>query len=200
MSRNRLRHLAVGYALGELAREVRELDGNSNYHPRIEEYFLNLDPPVKLFDSDGDGVKESYPYCAAAVQFVTDHVCELYGIVNPLNEVKREAYVQDYYDWAETNGLLIPSTEIDTGDLALYRFGDRPVRWNHVGLVIRPMDGDLFRAWEANTTPPPELREQATDTRVTERDGGGIYRKRRSAASSRVCFARWDLEIFVEDS
>lgn len=192
-----LRLIALGHLLGELGREVQEA-GDSNWSPRIEEYFLNLDPPIRLFDTDGDGVKEGYPYCAATIQFATDGAAERYGVVNPLDDVKREAYVQDYYDLAVERDWLISIEEVEAGDLLMFRFGANPTRWNHIGMVFAPpYGGDTIRTVEGNTSPPDNLAGDGE----SEREGNGLWAKDRALSSypERLCVARWDEGIIIEN-
>lgn len=192
-----LRELALGTLTSEIGTE--EI-GDSNYSPRIEEYFASLDPPIPLVDTDGDGqADEGYPYCAATVMFAIRRTCERYGVLNPMEPVVREAYVQDWYDYCDERGFFIPKEEAAGGDIVMYRFGQNPTRWNHIGLVFHGLllpDSEIFRAVEGNTSPPDDLPGQSGEA---QREGNGVWAKDREFHIGRVVFARWDEGIEIEN-
>lgn len=170
-----LRHLAVGIALGEAARGVRE--ESPNWGEDIRAYLAACDPPIKV----------PAPYCAAFVQACTDKAARQAGIANPLDDVVHEALVADYAVLAKARGWVVPSTLADTGDLILFRFAGAAPRWNHIGLVVSPPNRQgLVETVEGNTGDP----------RQDQRDGDGVYRKTRSIhASFQTMFVRWDKDV-----
>lgn len=170
-----VRHLAASCAQADEARGIRE--ARPNWGPEIRAYLANCDPPIS----------SAAPWCAAAVQYWTDLACRAWGVVNPLDAVLREAYVQDYFDLAQSRGWAIPDSMVDVGDLALFRFPGGPARWNHIGIVTRPPDAKgLFMSVEGNTGDPDK----------DQRDGDGVYLKTRSTAGSyRTVFVRWDRDV-----
>ena len=172
-----LRPIAAGIALQEAARGVRET--SPNWSKEIRLYLLNCDPPIKA----------PVPWCAAAVQYITDRACRQAGIANPLDAVKREAYVPDYFELAKDKGWVIPPTMADVGDLVLYQFNVGPRRWNHIGIVIKPPNAHgAFEACEGNTGDPNQ----------NQRDGDGFYLKERSVlATYKTCFVRWDRDVRI---
>lgn len=172
-----LRHLAVGIALGEAARGVREETPNWGKDVRL--YLLNCVPPVT----------RPAPYCAAFVQFCTDKACRQAGVRNPLDDVVHEALVADYAALATARGWVVPSSMADVGDLILFRFAGGPARWNHIGLVVSPPNarGEVETV-EGNTGDP----------RQSQRDGDGVFRKARTIhASYATMFVRWDRDVVL---
>src|SRR5690606_26964246 len=103
-----LRALALGVALGDLGRGVRET--SENWGPRIKEALALA------------GITAPAPWCAAWIQLCAHEAAELHGLRNPLADVARKALVLDYYTWAEEGGYLIPADQVDRGDLILFDF------------------------------------------------------------------------------
>lgn len=134
-----LSQVALGVALAEADRGTRETDG-PNEGPRIREYLANVDPPIH----------HAAPWCAAAVQYWADLAAHQLGMDNPLDEVRLEALVQSYADWAHWSGGRVWAHQVEPGDLVLYSFGGR--RFDHIGIVVRPPDeAGRFLAVEGNT-------------------------------------------------
>lgn len=167
-----VRYLAASCALAEEARKVRET--SPNWSKDIRLYGLNCEPPITF----------PIPWCAAFVQYITDKACRAWGVRNPLDDVKREAYVPDYAKLAADKGWVIPPTMVDVGDLVLFRFPGGPSRWNHIGIVTRPPDEwGQFTTVEGNTGDPSK----------DQRDGDGVYIKARSIRHNyQTMFVRWD--------
>lgn len=162
-----IRAVTLGVALGEISHGVRE-EGGNNEGPRIREYLMNTDPPIHV----------SAPWCAAAVQYWADVACRGLGVPNPLDEVRREAYVQDYRAWAIGRGALVSEVDAEPGDLVLYDF--RGIRWDHIGILLSPVEAGAFRAVEGNTSD------------ASQRDGDAVAVKgRRIDSGYPVCFVRW---------
>ena len=163
-----LQATAVEVAREEVERGVRE--ESSNWSPRIAEYIRNLDPPLDF----------PIPYCAAFVQFCTDMAAQTLRLENPLDQVKREAYVADYWAWARDHNLVVPDLElVRPGDLIVFSFGG--TRKDHIGFVETP-GSPAVTTLEANTSPGDE---------GSQRDGQGVHRKLRSVYGPGVEFIRW---------
>lgn len=159
---------ALGVAFDEVDHRIREVGGN-NRGPRIEQYRLNADPPFHV----------AVPWCALFVQYCTDIAARGLGVANPLDAVKLEAYVQSYYDWATGNDKVVNLNTVRAGHLVLFRFGSAN-RWNHIGLVARPPDGNgIIWTVEGNTS--------TTD----DRDGDGVEMKPRDTRELTCTFVAW---------
>lgn len=172
-----LRYLAAGIALGEAGRGVRETSPNWSRDIRL--YLLNCEPKIHT----------PVPWCAAFIQYCTDAAARRAGIANPLDDVKREAYVPDYFALAKQRGWVVPSTMADVGDLVLFEWATGPRRWNHIGIVARPPDlAGMFQTIEGNTGGPEQ----------DQRDGDGVYAKTRNLHFNyKTCFIRWDMDARV---
>ncbi len=171
MATHSLRILTLGVALGDVSHEVREVGGN-NMGPRVAWYLKNCVPPIII----------PAPWCAAAVQGCSDIAARAWGIPNPLDEVRQEALVLSYYEWARDNRLIVPAEEALPGDLAFYDFHpDSGNPWDHIGLLLDPVDfAGAYRAIEGNTGSQ------------SQRDGDGMFLKGRSTRSTyKTAFARW---------
>lgn len=162
-----LRLVTLGCAVMEAQRKVKE-EGGPNRGARVMEYLKNTDPPINT----------AAPWCAAFVQFCADTAAAALAIPNPLNEVKLEAYVQSYYQWAKNRGSIASELIAQPGDLVLYNFGAE--RWDHIGILLdAPSDG-AFRAIEGNTN------EEGS------REGDGVLIRIRSTRKKYpVTFVRW---------
>ena len=159
-----LADVTLGVALGEVDHKIREVGGN-NRGPRIAQYLGSLDPPIH----------SAAPWCAAFVAYCSDTAARGAGLTNPLDEVKLEAYVQSYYDWASPHKL---TSEPRRGDLVLFNFGGK--RWDHIGIIaIPPNEHGILYSVEGNTGD------------VNQRDGDGVYLKPRDTSKLTCCFVRW---------
>lgn len=166
-----LQLVALGVAIAEVDHEVRET-GGQNRGPRIRRYLANCEPPLP----------EGNPWCAAATQYCSDVAARALGLANPLDEVRLEAYVQSYYDWASARGLLVTASQTQPGDLVLFNF--RGVRWDHIGFVLEPplRQGDRWR---------PVRTVEGNTNDGGSRDGDGFYLKAREVRENRTIFVRW---------
>ena len=157
--------------LGSFARDASlgiGEEGGNNQGPRIREFALNADPPIHT----------AVPWCALAVQFHSDLAARTLGVPNPLDDVKLEAYVQNYFDTLAR--LEVDASQARAGDLVLYSFGGE--RWDHIGVVSKPprVGSSLFQAVEGNTSSE------------SERDGDAVALKARDLSGSyRVTFIDW---------
>ncbi len=171
-----LQDVALGVALCEADMDVRETRGN-NAGERIMEHLANVDPPIH----------SAAPWCAAAVQAWSDVAAEGVRESNPLDAVRQEALVQSYHEWAEANSSIVPFDEVERGDLVLYQFGSSG-RWNHIGLVVKPLSSTTFSAVEGNTplADAPEDEQRDSETKVD-----GVAVKVRRTDRYPVEFVRW---------
>lgn len=161
-----LPHATLGFAIAEHDHDVRE-EGGNNRGERVRKYLANTDPPINT----------AAPWCAAWIQYISDVTAQALGLTNPLDEVRLEALVQSYVDWAEAadRTVLVP----EPGDLVAFRFG-RVSRWNHIGILARVPDSHgMFWSVEGNTGD------------VNQRDGDGVYLKPRFMERQPVTFIRW---------
>lgn len=159
--------VTLGCAIRDADLGVGE-EGGNNEGPRIREFLANTDPPINI----------AAPWCAAAVQYWSDLAARRLKIPNPLDEVRLEAYVQNYFD--TLRHLEIAPGLVQQGDLVLFSFGGE--RWDHIGLVVTPpsVGVSLFETVEGNTSAE------------SERDGDAVAVKaRRLDAGYRVTFIDW---------
>lgn len=170
---SRLELVTLGLALAEVDHGVGE-EAGPNRGERIDRYLRNCDPPIAF----------AAPYCAAAMQYCSDVAADALGVYNPLDQVRLEAYVQSYHDWATSRGLLVPVGSC--GDLVLFSFGG--TRFDHMGILLDGVSRNgAFVSVEANTS--PGVGESRLER---EREGEGWYRKRRKVGGGYdVAFIRW---------
>ncbi len=172
-------HVALGVAICEADLDVME-EGGNNRGPRVMEHLANVDPPINI----------AVPWCAAAVQAWSDIAARAMGLPNPLDEVRLEAYVQSYYDWAYENDKIVSKDEARAGDLVLYKFG-KSGRWDHIGILATKVDlSDHFRAVEGNTP----IRHASEAEQRDSQTGDGVAVKVRRTDRYPVKFVRWDDE------
>lgn len=175
MAPDNLQAVALEIALAEYERGVRE--DEPNWSPRIEDYAANLDPPLDF----------AIPWCAAFVQFCSDEAARRLDVANPLDAVRREAYVQDYADWAEENFLWVaPQGVLVPGDLVVYSFGGE--RYDHIGFYEESLDSKTVLTVEGNTSPLGSPDHEPSDL---QREGDGLYRKTRRRDRHGCRFIRW---------
>lgn len=158
--------IAVGCAVRDADLGIGE-EGGNNSGPQIRAFALNADPPIH----------ESVPWCALAVQKWSDVGAKALGVDNPLDEVRLEAYVQNYYDTLKH--LEIEGQYAECGDLVLYSFGGK--RWDHIGLVVRAPEHDgSMVCVEGNTSSE------------SQRDGDAVaVKERHTHLSYDVTFIDW---------
>lgn len=172
----RLREVALGCALGEAGRGVREAGGN-NRGPEVLSYLSNA------------GIQVAAAWCAAFIQAMTDRAARLLKIRNPLDDVNREALVADYVTLAKERGWLVGPERVARGDLVCFRFGTPAGGWNHIGIVMDPPSRLPGGAWG------PFWTVEGNTGADGGRDGDGVYLKLRSYSAERVCFVAWDMGL-----
>lgn len=158
-----LREVTLGVAIGDARGKVRE-DG-TNKGRRITEALKNA------------GIDVSAAWCVAIVQLWADDAAAILRVPNPLDEVKLEALVASYLDWAVANRRVVAPEKALPGDLVIYKF----TTGNHAGLLIdTPAADGTFRAVEGNTNA------------AGSREGDGVYEKDRGTNKGySVTFVRW---------
>lgn len=174
----RLRDAAVGIAIGEAANDARELGGN-NRGKFVRKYLAS------------SGFGEGAPWCAAFVYWCILEAAEFLGTVNPLLNLERKALVAAYIDFARDHNWIVEPAQARAGDLVTFRWSSG----NHIGFLLEKPPVLAGRAdvvgsfWtvEGNTSPGVGLRVEER-----EREGDGVYRKRRHYLSTEVFFLRWD--------
>lgn len=166
-----LRLTTLGVALGEVSNEIGEV-GGENQGPRISWYLHNCEPPIRT----------PAPWCAAGLQGCSDIAARALRVPNPLDEVRREALVLSYYEWAKSKGLLVPASEAQPGDLAFFDFHPKSGNpWDHIGLVIEgPGDGVEYRTVEGNTSSANQREGDRWELKTRRTDRGYA-----------TAFARW---------
>ena len=116
---------------------IREEPGNRG--PAVE-YFLRQ-----------TGLGPGWPWCAAFVNGVIDIACAVHNVRSPFEGTIREAYVQDYVDYARSRTWLVPFSRAYPGCLfALYSEEKR--RYAHIGFVanVATTNGEYWTI-EGNT-------------------------------------------------
>jgi len=159
---------ALGAAISDARRTVKETATNAG--------------PVVTHMLKNAGINVAAPWCAAAVQDWADSAAQACNVSNPLDDVKLEAYVQSYYDWAKQyNRLVTDPTKAKRGYLVLYNFGGE--RWDHIGILKTPPTeagaGAPFIVCEGNTNDDGG------------REGDRVALKVRKIIPGRVCFVAW---------
>lgn len=164
-----LAQIALGVAVAEVG--VRE-QGGANRGPQVRKYLADCDPPLP----------EGNPWCAAFVQYCADHAARTAEVPNPLDDVKLEAFVQSYFDWASAGGKLVTASQAKPGDLVLFNFGG--ARWDHIGFVLQPpiaKDG----GWKPMRTVEGNTNDGGS------REGDGVYVRAREVRDHTTIFVRW---------
>lgn len=91
--------------------------------------------------------------CAAFVNWCAEEASGLVDAESPLEEVRQQALVQSYYEWAKADERLVSPPKVGLGDLFLVYFPSRGT-YNHMGFVRDPNpNGDYteFTTVEGNT-------------------------------------------------
>lgn len=133
---HRLRTLALGAGLVEYRMRVREI--RPNWSPRIEMYLKNA------------GISARAPWCASFQQFITDRAAAAHRLHNPLDDVKLEAYVPSYVEWAHKTDRIVSPEQAGVGDLVAFNFHGE--RFDHIGMMYGKVDAHgQFRTLEGNT-------------------------------------------------
>lgn len=151
--------IALGCMLRDAKLGMGE-EGGNNRGPFVRMLLSELDPPLA----------EGAPWCAAEVQSAFDTAAHQLGVSNPLDAVRREAYVQDY--WELLQATAVPVELVRRGFLVLFSFGGE--RWDHIGMVVRPpqVGSSLFTSVEGNTSAENQRDGDAVAVRTRHLDRG----------------------------
>lgn len=110
----------------------------------------NMGPAVQFFQRAAD-IPPGAPWCAAFVNACAELAGALLNIWSPLEQVKREGFVQDYYTWADRHGKLVSFDDVAPGDLFLLWYR-RLERYAHIGFVDTvDREQRVFTTIEGNT-------------------------------------------------
>lgn len=168
-----LRLLALGYALAEYDKGVREV-GGENTGPRVREYLKNA------------GINVPAPWCAAYVYFCVSVVCDIFGLEDTILEnVRLKALVQAYVAYARSNGLTITPDMADAGDLVCFDF-NKDRKFDHCGFLTGPIKNNKFATVEGNTND------------AGAREGDKVATKIRTYNSHTAVVMRWDDDRMID--
>lgn len=168
-----LRILALGYALAELDKGVKEV-GGENTGPRVREYLRNA------------GINVPAPWCAAFTYFCIDKTCEGLHLEDTILEnVKLKALVHAYVTYARTHKLALPPEMADAGDLVCFDF-NRDGRYDHIGFLAGPIKNQKFSTVEGNTND------------AGAREGEKVASKTRRYDNHIVVAIRWDDDRMID--
>jgi hypothetical protein len=122
------------------------------------------------------GIPPGSPWCAAFIRFRFEKAADALDLELPA-AFPDSGWVPSYEAWARRSGFWIPASQADQvqkGDLACFWFAAKG-RCAHIGIVVAPMNEDgIFQTVEGNTGPDRGAQ--------VERDGDGVYLKRRRAS------------------
>ena len=99
----------------------------------LREQLVNTGPGVEYFLRQA-GLGPGYPWCAAFVNGVIDLACAVKDVRSPFEGTLREAYVQDYVDYARRRTWLVPITGAYPGCL-FATWNESLGRYAHIGFV-----------------------------------------------------------------
>lgn len=165
--------MALGVALGEAARGVREVGGN-NQGPDVLRYLREA------------GIAVPAAWCAGFVNSCASGGARLLKLASPLEQVSRQALVADYVTFGKAHGWLVGPDAVRPGDLVCFRFGATPAAYNHIGFVMDPPVRLPGGGWS------PFWTVEGNTGADGGRDGDGVYLKIRTFNPERVCFLAWD--------
>ena len=137
---------------------VREM-GGENHGKYVEVYLRSV------------GLGPGAPWCAAFVYYRLKEATRELGLQLP-DGFPASGYCPDYEAWAKRNGVwLPPASRPMRGYLCLFYFPAKQ-RVAHMGIVVKPLKMGFWTV-EGNTGPEGNVN----------REGDGVYRKLRRAAS-----------------
>jgi len=155
--------LALDYA----RQNIGVVEEGENRGKAVEAYLASCKPPLP----------PGNPWCVAHVRFRLKQAATKLGKTYD-ESMPRTGYTPDYVAWAVENGHWVPWTTVEKdhdlvrpGDLCCFYF-EVMGRHAHMGIFERWIDDMYFHTIEGNTSPP-------SGTVGVERDGDGLYRKKR---------------------
>ncbi len=140
--------------------------------------WTNWGPEVKEF-LFAAGLDKPAPWCAAFVNWCAEKAAADHNRTSPLEDVRLQAYVQSYADWAKVNDLFIPAEDTGPGDLFVLYYPSLE-RFAHIGFTeeVNEQEG-WYTTIEGNTN----------DDAV--REGYEVATRRRNL-TARTKFIRWN--------
>lgn len=143
----------------------------------IDGRWTNWGPEIKQF-LFAAGLSTPAPWCAAFINWCAEQAAVDKNTTSALEDVRLQAYVQSYADWAENNNKFIPKDDAGPGDLFILYYPSLE-RYAHIGFVdeVNEEEG-WFTTIEGNTN------DEAS------REGFKVASRRRTI-TSRVKFIRW---------
>ena len=121
------------------------------------------------------------PWCVAHVRYRLKQAATALGLTYD-KSMPRTGYTPDYVSWAVKNGHWVSSKKVAAdndlvrpGDLCCFYFSVMG-RHAHMGIFEKWIDETHFYTIEGNTSPPQDIVG-------VERDGDGLYRKKRTLAN-----------------
>ena len=89
---------------------------------------------------------DSYPWCAAFVWCIFNEC----GASDLLYDGKKTAYCPTIHQWGKDNGLLVPTSEGQYGDIVLFDWNNDGIA-DHVGFIITRNGNGTYETIESNT-------------------------------------------------
>ena len=89
---------------------------------------------------------ESYPWCAAFVWCIFNEC----GASDLFYDGKKTAYCPTIHQWGKDNGLIVPTSEGQYGDIVLFDWNNDGIA-DHVGLIISRNGNGTYETIEGNT-------------------------------------------------
>lgn len=174
MTRNANRPIAT-LAAKEAIDNIGVQEVGNNGGKAVETYLASCIPSL------GAGA----PWCAAFVRYRMKAAATKLGLTYDIS-FPRSGYTPDWANWAKQNNKWIAANQILNGlsgqqqvkdiilpgDLALFYFSQLG-RIGHIGIVVNANANGLTTI-EGNTSPEP------ADAHEVEREGDGVYRRRRT--------------------
>lgn len=161
------RPIALEAAAGALANVGVVEQGGDNRGKAVETYLAAV------------GLGAGQPWCAAFVRYRFEAAAAKLDVELPAH-FPDSGWVPSYVSWAKSRELWVPADtarrepmSVRPGDLVAYWFQAK-ARCAHIGIIAETATEHGFVAVEGNTGP---------DAGSVERDGDGVYRKRRRWSS-----------------
>lgn len=116
----------------------------------VKESSPNWGPEIQRFLRAARVVSPA-PWCAAFVNWAAEQAASLLGVPSPLEEVKLQAYVPSYYQWAKEKNKLTKWPDVGPGDLFVIYYASMN-RFGHIGFVdYADANAGTFKTIEGNT-------------------------------------------------
>lgn len=173
-----------GYKHMSTSRQIALLHADlANMNLGVQEEGINDGPAVRAYQQSCKPPVDAHgPWCAAHVRYRMKQAATQLGITYD-ETFPRSGYCPDWSRWYREKQLWLPAHALiqkttvrmpRKGDHALFYFKQLS-RIAHIGIVWRVESWGVYTI-EGNTSPEP------SDETCVERDGDGIYMKRRDWA------------------